>query len=333
MPSPLAVPLIRRFFRILPWTLAGGLLFTVNPLQAAGTTSAAFLQLGSGARASGMGDSFVAVADDASATYWNPAGLSALARRELMAEHTVHIQDIAVDRLAYVHPFGVRRAWGVSAAYLHLAGIEGRTGNTAAPDRYFGASDFTAAFSYSHPISVRRGRESSLGLTGRYVQQSIDDRRADAYAADVGVRQTWGRLGVGAALANLGTSVKFVDEAYPLPRTLRLGVSYNARTAPVTVSAGVDHVRGESALTYNMGTEYRVGGLLAFRLGYLGRPGDTARALKGSGLGTVSNHDVARFTGLMGGMGFRLFGYGLDYAFTPYGDLGNAHQISVSAKF
>ena len=34
-----------------------------------------FLRIAAGARAAGIGESFVAMADDASATHWNPAGL------------------------------------------------------------------------------------------------------------------------------------------------------------------------------------------------------------------------------------------------------------------
>lgn len=42
-----------------------------------------FLELGIGARAMGMGGAFVAVANDGSAFYWNPAGASTLLRPEL----------------------------------------------------------------------------------------------------------------------------------------------------------------------------------------------------------------------------------------------------------
>ena len=39
------------------------------------TTSAAFLEIGPGARSLGMGSAYVSVADDASSIYWNPAGI------------------------------------------------------------------------------------------------------------------------------------------------------------------------------------------------------------------------------------------------------------------
>ena len=43
-----------------------------------GTTAANFLEIGIGSASGGMGEAYVAVANDLSAVYWNPAGLSSL---------------------------------------------------------------------------------------------------------------------------------------------------------------------------------------------------------------------------------------------------------------
>ena len=40
-----------------------------------GTTAAKFLHMNVGSRAVGMGGAFTSIANDASAMYWNPAGL------------------------------------------------------------------------------------------------------------------------------------------------------------------------------------------------------------------------------------------------------------------
>ena len=47
------------------------------------TTSAAFLEIGPGARSLGMGSAFVSIADDASSLYWNPAGIVNVSRTEV----------------------------------------------------------------------------------------------------------------------------------------------------------------------------------------------------------------------------------------------------------
>jgi hypothetical protein len=51
--------------------------------QRRGTSSLEFLKIGVGARAEGMGEAFVSVANDPSALYWNPAGIGSLLRREI----------------------------------------------------------------------------------------------------------------------------------------------------------------------------------------------------------------------------------------------------------
>lgn len=76
----------------------------------------AFMENGGGARALGMGAAFTAVADDPSATFWNPAGLATVTRRELLLMHSERFGDL-VDRdfAAYVQPVGWRLFGGESA--------------------------------------------------------------------------------------------------------------------------------------------------------------------------------------------------------------------------
>src|SRR6267378_7062923 len=72
--------------------------------QRAGTSSATFLRIGVGARAVGMGETFVAVANDPSAIYWNPAGLGSLLRRELAISHVQWPADVHYDHLTLLLP-------------------------------------------------------------------------------------------------------------------------------------------------------------------------------------------------------------------------------------
>jgi hypothetical protein len=66
----------------------------------AGTSAASFLELGFGARAVGMGEAFVAAADDPAAAHYNPAGLAFPASRaggrpyELLLSQALLVQDV-----------------------------------------------------------------------------------------------------------------------------------------------------------------------------------------------------------------------------------------------
>src|SRR6185437_12221378 len=59
-----------------------------------GTTAADILNIGVGARAIGMGEAYVAQADDASSMYWNPAGLALMEERQASFMYSQMVQDL-----------------------------------------------------------------------------------------------------------------------------------------------------------------------------------------------------------------------------------------------
>jgi len=81
-----------------------------------------FLSLGVGARPLGMGGSFVAIADDATAAYWNPAGLGGLDRTEITFMHAGIFGLDNYDFINYVQPVGAG-AFGLSWIRLGVADI------------------------------------------------------------------------------------------------------------------------------------------------------------------------------------------------------------------
>src|SRR5438067_1224172 len=72
--------------------------------KSSGTSSAQFLKLGAGARAAGMGDAFVAVADDVTAAYWNPAGLAQIRQTEVEAMQNTSLVDTQYQYLGAAVP-------------------------------------------------------------------------------------------------------------------------------------------------------------------------------------------------------------------------------------
>ncbi|OQA91649.1 MAG: hypothetical protein BWY26_00787 [Elusimicrobia bacterium ADurb.Bin231] len=69
------------------------------------------------------------------------------------------------------------------------------------------------------------------------------------------------------------------------------------------------------------GTEYTPVVPMALRIGYM------------KYIGGESGISISEFKGIGCGVGFKILNFSTDYAFTPYGDLGNAHRISFSSKF
>ena len=75
------------------------------PALAVDKFAAEFLKIGVGARPMGMGGSFVSLVDDATATYWNPAGLTQLEHKEAMGMHASQFGGVVVhDVLGIVAP-------------------------------------------------------------------------------------------------------------------------------------------------------------------------------------------------------------------------------------
>jgi hypothetical protein len=205
--------------------------------------TAIFLQIAPGARAGGMGEAFVAIADDATATWWNPAGLAWIDKRELTLMHanwlpTFHLPDLYYDFISYVNTVPDWGTFGVNVIFLNLGETERRddlnnylgtfrTFETAICGSY-GATmtDNTALglnvkFIYSHLSDVGTGQEKGSGV-------------ATDFAVDLGVLHKTVDplfhlpLNIGANLSNMGPKMSYIDvaQADPIPTNLKLGIAW-----------------------------------------------------------------------------------------------------------
>ncbi|HRY29607.1 MAG TPA: PorV/PorQ family protein [Elusimicrobiota bacterium] len=289
----------------------------------AGSTAATFLKIAPGARAAAMGEAFGALADDASALYWNPAGILQLRHKEFTAMHDESFQDIRYGFVGYAQPWGERRAWGVSASGLFLQNdLERRSGvGESVPETpltpsegTFGADDTSLAVSGAfYPW-----RALAFGATLKGIRQRIDDEKAAGAALDLGALYQIPKKPVRVALAfqNIGPGMRFVQRHYKLPFNVKVGGAWQAHPK-VDVTLDVNQPI-DNYTRFHTGLEYRIFRFFALRAGYKYR-------LHGNELGEVS--------GLTAGSGFRFGAAGLDYAFNPAGDLGDTHRLSFTLRF
>ncbi|MFH1722998.1 MAG: PorV/PorQ family protein [Elusimicrobiota bacterium] len=290
-----------------------------------GTSGAQFLKLAPGARPASMGEAFGGVADDVHAVYYNPAGLGHLKRLEAAAMHNSHFQGIrhnfgaiAVPVLSWVDTRRQRNALGVfafSLTSLSVGDIE-RRGliETDQPEGTFGASDLAYTLAYGRAFS----EEWSAGVAGKLIDQEIDSVGARAFALDAGVLRRRGRLSAGGGVRNLGGKVRFRSEADPLPFMFYAGAGF--RPGPRWLAAVEIRVPRDDAVRLGLGTEYRK------RFG---------EVLSGSVRGgyNASNTDADGFDGVTFGAGV---GYGrldFDFAWIPFGELGNTFRYCVLVRF
>jgi tetratricopeptide (TPR) repeat protein len=307
--------------RILTLLLLGGL--TAQVYGDAGTSAASFLKLGAGPRAIAMGDAQVAVADDAYATYWNPAGLAQLQIQEAAFTHTQYVESINHQYAAYVYPHPRWGSFGASVSYLSYGSFPGydAVGQTM-PD--VSANDMSLGFSYAHNILFddRYGMQLAAGGTVKWIRERLDTVSASAMAADGGVLFApgirWGEwlsgVKAGLTLRNLGTPLEYDHDSFALPRTLAAGLAYTGhwREESFTLACDLRHTN-EGLTSFGTGVEIWTLQSFVMRAGYTNE-------------GDLSN-------GLRIGAGVKFKTLQVDYAFASQGDFGATHRFGLTLRF
>src|SRR4030065_987580 len=173
-----------------------------------GTAAASFLEIGVGAPANAMGGAFVGRANDASALYWNVGGIATLDRYEAILVHTTWIADTKFDFAGLVISLGTFGNFGLSFTSLSMEDMKVRT--VEQPDgtgENFSASDISVALSFARKFTDR----FSIGITAKYIKQSIWHMSSSAFAIDAGTlfkTDLLGGMTIGAVLSNFGTPMR-----------------------------------------------------------------------------------------------------------------------------
>jgi len=188
----------------------------------------AYLSWGAGARSLSMGRAFAGLADDASATYWNPAGLAQLQQKELTSLYSILWEDTSYSFLSYAHPLSTyqsRANYGtIGAAVVNLrsTGFE----KTDDLNRDIGtASDTETAGIISYGRKVTGNLMAGINL--KIVNQHIDKYSDTAYGVDIGLLyKPYRRCSMGMNLRNLiPPSLKLKNSTDRFPLELRFGLA------------------------------------------------------------------------------------------------------------
>ncbi len=143
---------------------------TAQEVSKTGTTAAKFLSIGIGARANAMGGAFTAVANDASAMYWNPAGIAPLQKYEALFTYTKLFADINLNYFGAVIPVGELGVIGFNVTAVNIGEMDVTT--EYYPD---GTGETFNAGSYAFGLSIAKliTEDFSVGITAKYVREDI----------------------------------------------------------------------------------------------------------------------------------------------------------------
>jgi hypothetical protein len=236
------------FYALLLTALA----FAPSVLFAQGESAVPFLLISPNSRASSMGEAGAAIADDASAIYWNPAGLAFQDGGQASITHSKWLPQFNQSDLFYDfftasnHFESLGGTVAASVTYLNLGEfIHTGSGSPEEIDR-FKSFEYAVTAGYGTKISQSLG----LGVNLRLIHSALspigtEQERGTGIATsmsfDVGIlyRPTdleiplvglglGDRFSIGVNLSNLGPKLAYIDvaQADPLPTNLRLGFGY-----------------------------------------------------------------------------------------------------------
>lgn len=301
-------------------------LFPVLGGQRAGISTAQFLKIGVGGRATAMGDAFVAIANDVSALYWNPAGLTQFSENQVMFSHNQWVVDINHDFIGAVYHLDDANTFGVSLTSLSMDEMEVTT--EYAPfgtGEYFGFSDMGIAISYSRKMTD----QFSFGGTVRYIEETLDKLKMRGIMIDLGTYY-WTGLGstrFAVTVTNFGNDLapdgevvlvgnrtKSDWQTFSPPTMFRIGFAlepYEDEEHKVTTSIQLNHPNDNSE-NLSLGVEYVWNKMFFARGGYKINV-DEQNYSFGAGVNVpISIANVS-----------------VDYAFANFTKLGSAHRFSI----
>ena len=323
-----------------------------------GTTVAQFLKIGAGSRANGMGEAFVALSDDASGLFWNPAGISRAPHSEMMFVHTQWIADIGYDYVSVIAPIYGIGTVGASITSVTMSDMPVRTERQ--PDgtgEKFSASDLAMQVSLARNLTDR----FSIGFNAKFIQQKIWHMTAKSMAVDVGTLfiTQFHDMRLGMSISNYGPSMQMsgrdalvtydpdpeatgnnplipaylaMDQS-DLPLMFRVGVAmdvWQQGSSRLTMAIDALHPN-DNYESLNVGAELNIANLVFVRGGWKSPFVET---------NTSSNSDNwdPREEGFTFGAGVDIplmgaSGLKLDYSYADFGRLKNAQRFTLNLYF
>ncbi len=312
-----------------------------------GTSASSALKIGVGGRSVGMGEAATAAVNDVSSIFWNPAGLVLVNNSQFSAMHIEWFSDIRYEWIGFAQHIANKATIAVDISYLYMGAIP-RTIESLTEgyeqDGTFSPSDIAGRLAFASKVfknlsiggSIQR-LQSRVGFS-EVTKERISDRISRSIAIDLGciydVPIVKG-LSVAGCFQNLGNQTHaFFEEKEPIPTSINFGTAYKKiihRKEKIINDLQEPSLQSDNSyntITIAMDINFPADNSPNIRIGgeYTFANGISIR----SGYRTGTGFDFP--SGLSGGLGYDSSEYRIDYAFVPYGSLGNTHRISLTVR-
>ena len=218
-----------------------------------GLAAVPFLQIEPDSRGSGTGNANVAIADNASAVFWNPAGLAFQTGTQISITHANWLPQFNAG-LFYDYLVGKYYIEGIGTVGGHITflnlGEQTQTDEQGNVIGTFRSYDVAVGLSYGFVINKNlatglglRAIYSSLVPDGTLVSNQVQASAGTSIAFDLGFMYKSNQFDLlgnranfnfGLNAANLGTAIQYTDadQQDPIPATLRAGFAFTTELDP-----------------------------------------------------------------------------------------------------
>jgi len=269
-----------------------------------------YLQYGAGAKSLAMGGAYVALANEASAPYWNPAGLTQINEHEFLAMYAPFFEQTSYNFLSYVHPLRRLGTLAISDVFLYSEGYEevDGDGNVLGTNQ----SIFTNVLIISYANRIQR--QISLGASLKLIHERVMKYSGSGQGIDLGILcKPLDGLSIGLAVQNVlepKVTLRYDPNVYKI--NLKGGVALKTFSNRLTLTADINKLADEK-LYFCAGVEFSPW------------EGASSSSLKRVDLRAGINH-LQTFTC---GLGLKIKFFTVDYAFSSH-DLGNLHKFALT---
>lgn len=301
-------------------------------------TGMKWLSIPVGARASALGSAYTAMAADAGAVFWNPAGLALTEGRHIFLNQTRWIADIDVNAASASYTAGAIGTFGVHFMTVDWGNLNG-TRFTSGAELYeetgaFSPESWLLGVSFARRVSNKFSFGGSLryvhenlgsSLEGSFASPEKFEAKMNVMAIDFGTIFYTGYkdLRIAVTMQNVSQEKEYRFEAFPLPLTFKFGAAMNILQVmqsaesdqSITLSVDALHPRDFSERLH-FGAEYSFKKMFFLRTGYKTNYNEEDMTLGGG----------AKLT--MGKTAFAL-----DYSYLAFDNFDAVHMFSFDFEF